>query len=557
MYVADFETTTDVNDCRVWAWGLVEIGNLNSFEYGNSIESFFDRMEQLAKKNETVYFHNLAFDGEFILAFALGHGFTHVTKKKEISDKTMMTLISDKGVFYAIDLIFKKLKTRQHNITFRDSLKVIPMKVEQAAKAYGLEMRKLHIDYDEYRPVGHELTPDEIEYVKCDVLIVAQVLEMQFSEGMTRMTTASNALHDYKNIIGKRNFERWFPVPDYDSDVRQSYKGGFTYANPVFTNQDIGEGIVLDINSLYPSTMYYRPMPYGNPIFYNGKYVPDRLYDLYVQIISCNFDLKPDHIPTIQIKNSPVFVPTEYLTSSNGEDVTLCLTSVDLELFFQQYDVYNLEYVCGWKFKSSTILFKDYIDKWYKIKEKATIDHNPGLRAISKLYLNSLYGRFSLNPVCQSKIPYLNEDGHISYYLGEKEERKPLYIPVGTFITSWARYQTITAAQSLYDRFLYSDTDSIHLIGTDLPTNLDIHDTRLGAWAHESTFERAKFIRAKTYVEQINGVLHVTCAGLPEYMHDQVTFDNFAPMVEYYGKLKPTHVPGGIVLTSSPFTLRG
>lgn len=557
MYVADFETTTDVNDCRVWAWGLVEIGNLDSFEYGNSIESFFERMEQLAKKNETVYFHNLAFDGEFILAHALSNGFRHVCRRKEIDDKTITTLISDKGVFYSIELIFKKFKTRLHHVTFRDSLKVIPMKVEQAAKAYGLELRKLHIDYDEYRAIGHELTPEEIDYLKCDVLIVAQVLEKQFNEGMTRMTTASNALHDYKNIIGLRNFERWFPEPDYDADIRQSYKGGFTYANPMFTNQEIGQGLVFDVNSLYPSVMYNRPMPYGEPIFFTGKYKPDRLYDLYVQNIVCNFELKPNHIPTIQIKNLPGFLPTEYLTSSKGEDIPLCLTNVDLELFFEHYNVYNLEYDCGWKFKSSTILFKDYIDKWYKIKEQATIDKNPGLRTISKLYLNSLYGRFALNPVTQSKIPYLADDGHIGYRFGDKELRKPLYIPVGTFITAWARHTTISAAQTVYDRFLYADTDSLHLIGTDIPSTLDVDNTRLGAWKLESTFDRAKFIRAKTYVEDINGELKVTCAGLPEYLHEQVTFDNFAPMVEYFGKLKPTHVPGGIVLTPSPFTLRG
>ena len=556
MFVADFETTTDINDCRVWAWGLVEIGNTDNFKYGNSIDSFMTEMETLAKKNEIVFFHNLKFDGEFLLHWGFTNGFTHVENRSDITDKTITTLISDKGVFYSIEFIFKKFKTRLHHVTFRDSLKVLPMSVDRVAKAFELSLSKLSIDYDSPRPVGYELTPEEVEYIKHDVVIVAEALKKLHEQGLEKMTTASNALADYKSIIGKSNFERWFPLPDYDSDVRQSYRGGFTYANPAFSNKVIGEGLVLDVNSLYPSVMYNKPLPYGEPIFYNGQYTPDRLYKLYVQILTCHFELKPGYIPTIQLKHSLSFMPTEYLTSSKGEDITLCLTSVDLELFLEHYEVYNLEWVCGWKFKSSNILFRDYIDKWYAVKEQATRDKNPGLRQISKLMLNGLYGKFAINPSVRNKIPELDVDGSIRYRLGEPGERKPLYIPIGTFITAWARYTTITAAQKVFNRFLYADTDSLHLIGTTPPDDLDIDDVRLGAWKIENRFTRAKFIRAKTYVEEIDGSLKVTCAGLPDYLHPQVTFDNFTYLANYTGKLKPTHVAGGIVLTETDFTIK-
>ena len=46
MYVADFETTTNIEDCRVWAWGLCEIGNISNFIYGNNISSFFEKMKE-------------------------------------------------------------------------------------------------------------------------------------------------------------------------------------------------------------------------------------------------------------------------------------------------------------------------------------------------------------------------------------------------------------------------------------------------------------------------------------------------------------------------------
>ena len=39
-FTADFETTTDPNDCRVWAYAISEIGNLDNFQYGNSLDDF-------------------------------------------------------------------------------------------------------------------------------------------------------------------------------------------------------------------------------------------------------------------------------------------------------------------------------------------------------------------------------------------------------------------------------------------------------------------------------------------------------------------------------------
>ena len=41
------------------------------------------------------------------------------------------------------------------------------------------------------------------------------------------------------------------------------------------------------------------------------------------------------------------------------------------------------------------------------------------------------------------------------------------------------------------------------------------------------TFERAKFIRQKCYIEQIEGKLKITCAGMPEDCYEYVNWDNF------------------------------
>lgn len=553
LYTADFETTTDPLDCRVWAYGICEIGNPDYFIYGNSLDDFMEWGNKGVVT--TVYFHNLKFDGEFILCWLFEHGFAHVQDKKELTKNTFTTLISDKGQFYSMEICYERKGKDKSSLLIYDSLKILPFSVSAIAKGFNLPISKLEIDYKEEREIGHQLTEQEVDYLRNDVDIVARALHVLFEQGLTKMTQGSNALFDYKRTVGKKNFNKWFPIPEYDYDIRQSYKGGFTYLSPRFKELDLQEGIVLDVNSLYPSVMYYQPLPYGEGIFFEGKYKPDKIYNLYVQMFTCQFELKENYIPTIQLKNNLAFVPTQYLKSSEGEDVTLCLTSVDLELFMEHYNVYNIEYHSGWKFKSTTGLFNEYIDKWNKVKMESTLNGNKAMRTLAKLMLNALYGKFALNPNVQSKIPWY-DNGVVKYKLGEKETRDPIYIPVGTFITAWARYKTISSAQKVYDRFVYADTDSLHLIGTDIPDMLEIDPVKLGAWKHESTFSKARFIRQKSYIEVIDGELNITCAGMPERCYQYVTWDNFHTGASYLGKLNMSHVKGGIVLNDIPFSIK-
>lgn len=553
LYTADFETTTDPNDCRVWATGICSIDENLTFTYGNNIDYFFTFAQY--HSGSTFYFHNLKFDGEFIICWLFENGYRYISDRKKLKTKSFTTLISDKGQFYSIVICFEKDSTHTDKVTIYDSLKILPFSVDDIAKGFDLPISKLEIDYKEKRGKGHVLTELEVDYLRNDVEIMSRALSILFSQGLQQMTQGSNALYDYKRIVGKKNFQRWFPIPVYDYDIRQSYKGGFTYCDPRRQGEDIGEGIVLDVNSLYPDVMYNKPLPYGEGIFFEGKYKEDKLYNLYVQMITCQFELKEGYIPTIQLKNNLSFIPTQYLSSSNDEEVTMCLTSVDLKLFLEHYEVYNIQYHSGWKFKSTIGLFTDYIDKWMRVKIESTQNGNKAMRTLAKLMLNALYGKFALNPHVQSKYP-VYVDGMIKYNLEEPETRDPIYIPVGTFITAWARYKTISNAQKVYPRFLYADTDSLHLSGTEIPAELEVDPVKLGAWKHESTFTRARFIRQKTYAEEIDGKMHITCAGMPSRCYENVNWDNFKAGSSFGGKLQFTHVKGGVILKDIDFTIK-
>lgn len=566
-FTADFETSTWLEDeTYVWAFALCEIGNEDNLIIGNNIDDFMKYVEHLP--NSDIYFHNLKFDGEFIIHWLLTHGFTHVTDKRKRKDRTFSTLISDMGMFYTIEVYFKHWGKRDKKVKFIDSLKILNFGVAAIAKSFGLPISKLEIDYNEPRELGHILTEEETEYIKNDVKIVAMALNTLFNEGLTKITTASNALANYKDTIGKSKFENLFPELDYetDSDLRSSYKGGFTYLNPIYKEIDTGAGIVLDVNSLYPSVMRYELMPFGEPVFYLGKYEEDKVYPLYIQRITCIFKIKKNKIPTIQIKKSPSFMDNEYLESSNGQVVALTLTNIDLDLFLEQYDVEDLEYISGWKFKGMYGIFDEYIDHWTEVKIKATKEGNKGMRTLAKLMLNSLYGKFASSLDGQSKIPYI-EDDVVLYSLGEKEVRKGIYLPIGAFITAYARNKTIRTSQAIKtysiekygkDLYCYSDTDSIHCLLPieELTQFCDIDDVRLGAWKHESTFSKARFVRQKTYLEMIDGKVKITCAGMPKECYKYVEWEKFKEGFTCSGKLMFKHVKGGVKLVETDFTIK-
>ena len=92
---------------------------------------------------------------------------------------------------------------------------------------------------------------------------------------------------------------------------------------------------------------------------------------------------------------------------------------------------------------------------------------------------------------------FRSEDGNLLEYLSES-----IYLPIASFITSYARDVLIEAVNSVYDRFLYCDTDSIHILGYE-PPNIPIHEKDLGYWKFEGKFINAKYIGAKRYAELI------------------------------------------------------
>ena len=637
QFVGDFETTVYEGQAltEVWASALVQLESEDVLIF-HSIDETFNHLFELAKKNNLrIYYHNLKFDGTFILdyllrvlgweqAFNIEYDDAGDIKNasqidtKQMKNKTFKYLISDLGQWYSITVKYKN-----HIIEFRDSVKLLPFSVAELGKAFDTKHKKLEMEYQGFRYAGCTITEAEKEYIKNDVLVVKEALELMFKEGHDKMTIGACCLSEWRKGYNKRDYNKLFPnlkdikidaavfgSDNADDYIRKSYKGGWCYVVRGKENQVYRNGLTLDVNSLYPSMMHSESgnyYPVGEPTFWSGDYIPEEAKKGYYFIrIKTKFNIKPNKLPCIQIKNNLLYKPTDYLTSSdivfNGRRfakyekagklydtyVTLTLTQTDYELVKQHYNLIDCMIVDGCYFDKCIGLFDDYINKYKRIKMTST----GARKTLSKLYLNNLYGKVSSGDNSSFKVAYLREDESIGLTIIEQHEKDVVFIAIGSAITSYARNFTIRTAQQNYHGvnkagFIYADTDSIHC---DLPLEkikgVRLSDNDFCCWKHESSWDEALFIRQKTYIEHVQdkkgGYYDIKCAGMTErckqlfiasmtqvYNEDDYTAEELSFIKEAHGlesfetglviptgKLVPRRIKGGTVLVDTSYEIR-
>lgn len=591
---------------RVWACGYAEIGatEYEDCHVFNDLGDMFDSwISNYEKYNITVYFHNLSYDGTLICDYLLRNGFQWVAvdKRAQVQEYGFTTLISDMGQWYSV-----RFNWKGHEITLKDSLKILPFKVAQIAKSLHTKRQKLvgEIDYTIDRPEGWEITPSEMKYIKNDILVMSEALQMIKPYGLlNHFTIGGCALESLKKSIGIKVFKEIFPqLPaEVDSFIRDSYRGGWCYVKDEIANKVMSGivGRVFDVNSLYPWALHShyedetpRPYPYYEPTYFEGeeefKKICDRGFGYFVRI-SVDMKVKEDHLPFIQIKHNR-FKDNEYVKDTDGE-VTITLARPDFELMLEQYDLRYLKIIEGYYFYTKEGIFDNYIDHWYKQKEKATIEGNKVLRQVSKLMLNNSYGKFGESTDGTTKIPYMDKDKDCVRFEYSPSTKKSLYVAVASYCTAYARGKTVRAAQANYDMFCYSDTDSIHLVGNAPVKGIKIDPVKLGYWDNETNFSKCRFVRQKTYIEyttqeenkDVTPYLNIKACGAPEEVKTRLLYkvnldedltideqDNilnekrtpdevigrFTYGLVETGKLSRRTTSGGVVLFNTTFNLR-
>lgn len=637
--MGDFETTVYEGQTRtdVWASALVELYKDDVKIYG-SIDETFEAIRKYTNKNIIVFYHNLKFDGAFWLhylinvlqfeqAFETGETLeeTTQTKDREMREKTFNYLISDMGQWYCI-----RIKIDRRIIEIRDSYKLLPFSVRDLGEAFKTKHRKLDMEYTGFRYPGCYISEKEKEYIANDVLVVKEALEIMFDEGHNSMTIGSCCLNEFTSMFDKKEYETLFPdmynielnKEEHGTDnageyIRKSYHGGWCYLVKEKENKIYENGITADVNSLYPSMMSSESgnrYPIGEPTFWRGNFIPDEAIEnerYYFIRIRTRFKIKKDKLPCIQIKQNVFYKPTEWQETSDiynpktgkyydsyidfqGKEqkaiVEMTLTQTDYTLIKEQYDLYDFEILDGCWFYTAIGLFDEYINKYRKIK----MESKGAKRTLAKLFLNNLYGKMAASRCSSFKMAEPIEDGTLLYIPIEQYEKKAGYIPIGTAITSYARNFTIRAAQSNYygkDKpgFIYADTDSIHCdINYKDLKGVAIDDKEFCKWKLESTWDKAIYVRQKTYMERVieenlepcEPHWDIKCAGMPkrckdlfltsmgngdavpktkdeeEFLSVKRTITDFKVGLKVPSKLLPRQIIGGIILKETTYEMR-
>lgn len=554
-YVADFETTgvkfyEDNGYTKVWLYAICN-SNGEIVNWGDSIEKFFKWC--CYHPNIDIYFHNEKFDGSFILNYLNERKFPYIDKIKYKDNRGYGVLVGDEGSFYKITINL----CRKKQIRIYDSYKIIPLKVKVIAKSFELPIEKEIIDYDDY--IINDIT---LSYVYKDVQIVAKALAFFKNNGFNKMTIGSNAYNQAKSEI--KGFEKLFPKLDREwlQEWRKAYRGGRTQVNPIHQDDIIYNVKRYDINSMYPYVMSRKPMPYGEPIPIKerGKYA----FEIYK--VHIGFELKKGHLPTL-LKSGSIFSKsgdTYYIVSDSVE--TLYITSVDLDIMYRHYDIYFIEFEEMYGFSTSTMIFRDWIDKYYALKSTST----GGMKLLYKLIINNLYGKFGSKCIGKRKIPNF-ENGILEFDMTEEEDLQIYYLPVALAIVSWSHLLIDDAIEYTgIDNFVYCDTDSVHTIGS-LPDEW-VDNKEIGKFKLEGIEDKSKYIRQKCYIYKEKEKYTITCSGMTEGIKEYLleeykdkVFDIFkvglvvneeSPNIKKDQlKLRPCQVKGGVILKSVPFSI--
>ena len=599
IYAADFETTTGaVNPDKtcVWSFCVDEVGKYEPEIFG-SIDDFMNFCkDQTRGIRKRIYFHNLKFDGQFIL-YHLLHVLNYQTAivdgemipPRKLLNGECVYVVSDVGQWYYI-----AFKTNNVLIEVRDSLKILPFTLKEIGNSFCKRFKKSEMNYDEKTSLA-DCTKEDIEYIKNDVLVLSEAIsflthangEESVFKPIHSLTIGGACLQEFKtkNYGENKNImirlsETEVPFEcDYanaDAYIRAAYRGGYCYVKKGIEGREIKKpGFTADVNSLYPFVMCWKysgnAYPYGKGVFKTGKpskvAFTDDSYYFYMRV-KVSFKVRDGYVPTIQKKNSFLYLQNAYLESSSMMDyktgkyigkpriIEMTFSKDDFILFCEHYKILKIEYLDHIEFRTSTGIFDEYIEEFAKIKRES----KGAVRTLSKLFQNNLYGQMAKSDNSSYKL-VKNGGGGLAFEIVEAHNKKTVNIAIGAAITSKARFYQITNIQKNITRFCYSDTDSLHCIGDPSEFVGRIDETEYGAYKIENQWNRAKFVRQKTYIEELtDGTLNICAAGMTPEQKDkfrrEYTFEDFKRGLTIKGgKLKPKAVEGGVILEEVDFTI--
>ena len=337
-------------------------------------------------------------------------------------------------------------------------------------------------------------------------------------------------------------FKKYYKTNDFEVVVplnpRDAFFGGRTNVTKLTYDFKPGEkGRYVDFVSLYPTVNLFKTYPVGHPTkIYNPRQYDPKWFGFVQAKVEPPRGLYHPVLPArIKCRQSEKLLFSLCRTCSSVQQQTKCEHSSDERTFTGTWCTNEIALALGkgyriieiyevWHFSKTTdTLFKGYVRDFMKIKmesseppkedmgvfkkkvqdhlgiELGDIQYNAGMRAIAKLCLNSLWGKFGQR-VNQTQTEYVtkpknfykillndaNEDINIQFLTKEmvqmqfnlKNQFVDNYnntnIFVAAFTTSHAREMLYGVLDKLGDQVLGYDTDSCWFVerpgGGTIPT---------------------------------------------------------------------------------------
>lgn len=467
---------------------------------------FIERIVVVVRKDPSihiVYFHNFSrFDGIILLKYLATHGVKYTFKPLMRNNR-----LYELSVYRGNKLLFR----------LRDSLTLLTGSLANLAQNLCPHLgNKGSIPHDQVKVHNLITLRDQLlEYMKQDIRLLGGVVQKAQSicfekfkvDIVTKLTLSSLALTIYRtNFYNPKTFPIHIPNRNEDTFIRRGYYGGHaeTY---IPKGKDLK---YYDVNSLYPYIMKTFPMPGGKPVWHGhleGQDI-DSLYGFFEAHIVCPKTIKRPFLP-YRDENSKILV------FPAGEFVGVYFSE---ELKYARDIGYQITLLSGYSFEKMNSPFDSFVTTIYDNRQEAKRRGNDAMSYIYKILMNSLYGRFGINPkstiteVCdEDRYKYLTKKRDliladklceyyyiVSYWSNTEQDWSPPRISavhLAAAITACSRiymYQYISRPDCYY-----TDTDSV-VLGSPLPEE-EISNTVLGKFKLEYNIIEGIFLAPKSY----------------------------------------------------------
>lgn len=432
----------------------------------------------------------------------------------------------------------KTKERKSRNATkFSDSYSLLKFSLDKLTKDFNVKHKKLNFmtdgkknDYEYLYELYKKKDPRFYDYIKNDVFGLYEVLKkfnniIQEKQGQMSLTIASTALKTFQH--GYLNHKIKMTNRQTNDEMKQAYYGGRTEIFRMYLPDN--HYYCYDINSLYPHVMFNNEFPVSPPREIKNITLTD-IKEL-LGITKCKVKAPKDiYIPVLPVhheinRNRKLIFPTGTFTGY-WDNIQL---KKALELG------YKIEPIKGWVFKGEKI-FKDYVHKFYDMKLKSKKD-TPSY-VISKLLLNSLYGKFAQRQDSEMimKITDPKEakkyeivgilDPDYNMYRVKCESKGNFFIPqISIHVTALAQlhlYKLIEQVIAKDKIIAYCDTDSIF---TDMKMNIG---DKLGQLKLEYPFYKGYFLLPKTYcIIKHDGQPYIRAKGYTNEFQEQIKEKTF------------------------------